>query len=115
MQVGPPLPAQPSLGFGNWSSSGKEAQVSVYVGMDVHRKRTQIAILNEDGTEVVNRNVDNGSVAMREVLEDLPQGTEVAFEAGYGWSWLLDLLQDLGHDPHLAHPGGCRAIASARL
>jgi transposase len=83
--------------------------------MDVHRKRTQVAVLDEDGTELVNSNVDNGSVAMRELLEDLPRGTEVAFEAGYGWSWVLDLLQDLGHEPHLAHPGGCRAIASARL
>lgn len=89
--------------------------MSVYVGMDVHRKRTQIAVLDEDGTELVNRNVDNGSVAMRELLEDVPSGTEVAFEAGYGWSWVLDMLQELGHEPHLAHPGGCRAIASARL
>lgn len=31
----------------------------VYVGMDVHRKRTQVAVLGEDRTQLMNRNVPN--------------------------------------------------------
>jgi transposase len=45
----------------------------------------------------------------------LPTGTPVAFEAAYGWSWLVELLEDYGFDPHLVHPLRCKAIASARL
>jgi transposase len=39
----------------------------------------------------------------------------VAFEAAYGWGWLVELLEDYGFDPHLVHPLRCKAIASARL
>ena len=42
-------------------------------------------------------------------------GTPVAFEAAYGWGWLVELLEDYGFDPHLVHPLRCKAIASARL
>ena len=49
------------------------------------------------------------------LIGDLPVGTPVAFEAAFGWGWLLRLLEDYGFDPHLVHPLQCKAIASARL
>jgi transposase len=39
----------------------------------------------------------------------------VAFEAAYGWGWLVELLEELELEPHLVHPSRCKAIASARL
>jgi hypothetical protein len=42
-------------------------------------------------------------------------GTPAAFEAAYGTSWLVELLEDYGFAPHLVHPSRCKAIASARL
>ena len=39
----------------------------------------------------------------------------MAFEAAFGWGWLVELLEDYGFDPHLVHPLRCKAIASARL
>jgi hypothetical protein len=35
--------------------------MSVYVGIDVHRKRSQVAVVTEDGTVQLNKNVVNGS------------------------------------------------------
>ncbi len=87
----------------------------VYVGLDVHRKRTQVAIVDERGQEVVNRNVPNDPGELTALLGALQAGTPVVFEAAYGWSWLVELLEDLDLEPHLAHPSGCKAIASARL
>jgi transposase len=49
------------------------------------------------------------------LIGDLPAGTPVAFEAAFGWGWLVHLLEDYGFDPHLVHPLRCKAIASARL
>jgi transposase len=49
------------------------------------------------------------------LIGGLPSGTAVAFEAAYGWGWLVELLDDFGFDPHLVHPLRCKAIASARL
>jgi hypothetical protein len=34
--------------------------MSVYVGIDVHRKRSQVAVVTEDGEVQFNRNVPNG-------------------------------------------------------
>jgi transposase len=49
------------------------------------------------------------------VLAGVEEGTPVVFEATYGWSWLLDLVEQMGLEPHLAHASGCKAIASSRL
>jgi transposase len=89
--------------------------MSVYVGIDVHRKRSQVAVVGEDGKVQLNRNVVNGQEPMLRLIGGLPAGTPVAFEAAYGWGWLVELLEDYGFDPHLVHPLRCKAIASARL
>ena len=89
--------------------------MSVYVGIDVHRKRSQVAVVTEDGQVQLNKNVVNGSGPFLRLIGDLPAGTPVAFGAAFGWSWLADLLEDYGFDRHLVHPLRCKAIASARL
>jgi transposase len=78
--------------------------MSVYVGIGVHRKRSQVAVINEGGEVLASRNVSNG---IQPVLG--------VFEAAFGWGWLVELLEDYGFDPHLVHPLQCKAIASARL
>src|SRR6266566_4628267 len=89
--------------------------MSVYVGMDVHRKRSQVAILDQAGAVQRNRNVPNDPAELQPILGGLPASTPVAFEAAYGWGWLVELLEGLELQPHLVHPPRCKAIASARL
>jgi Transposase len=89
--------------------------MSVYVGIDVHRKRSQVAVIDAQGEVLVNRNVPNGVEPILKVIGGLPPGTPAAFEAAFGTGWLVELLQDYGFDPHLVHPLRCKAIASARL
>jgi transposase len=89
--------------------------VNVYVGMDVHRKRSQVAIVDDAGVQQRNRNLANDPAKLIPVLGALAPGTPVAFEAAYGWGWLVELLEELELEPHLVHPSRCRAIASARL
>ena len=89
--------------------------MSVYVGIDVHRKRSQVAVVTEDGTVQLNKNTVNGTTPILRLIGDLPAGTPVASGAAFGWSWLADLLEDYGFEAHLVHPLRCKAIASARL
>src|SRR5215468_5339082 len=89
--------------------------MSVYVGIDVHRKRSQVAVINAKGEVLANRNVPNGAEPILKVIGGLPPGTAAAFEAAYGTSWLVELLEDYGFGPHLVHSSRCKAIASARL
>ena len=89
--------------------------MTVYVGMDVHRKRSQVAVVDDTGVLQRNRNVANDPAKLVPILGVLPPGTPVAFEAAYGWGWLVELLEELELEPHLVHPSRCQAIASARL
>jgi transposase len=72
-------------------------------------------VINEGGEVLANRNVPNGVEPILGVIGGLPPGTPAAFEAAYGWGWLVELLEDYGFSPHLVHPLRCKAIASARL
>jgi transposase len=74
-----------------------------------------VAVVAEDGKVQLNKNTVNGTEPLLRLIGDLPAGTPVAFEAAFGWGWLLRLLEDYGFDPHLVHPLQCKAIASARL
>ena len=62
VQAGPPSLLSPvSLGSRVKDELGKGGPVmSVYVGIDVHRKRSQVAVVTEDGKVQLNRNVVNG-------------------------------------------------------
>ena len=81
----------------------------------MHRKRSQVAVVNGDGQLQLNRNVVNGQEPMLRLIGGLSTGTPVAFEAAYGWGWLVELLEEYGFDPHMVHSLRCKAIASARL
>jgi hypothetical protein len=44
------------------------------VGIDVHRKRSQVAVVGEDGRVHLSRNVVNGSPSMLGLLGGWPVG-----------------------------------------
>ena len=73
--------------------------MSVYVGIDVHRKRSQVAVIDAEGGVLANRNVPNGAEPILKVIGGLPPGTPAAFEACYGTTWLVELLEDYGFAP----------------
>ena len=54
--------------------------MSVYVGIDVHRKRSQVAVINAKGEVLANRNVPNGAEPILKVIGGLPPGTPAEFE-----------------------------------
>jgi transposase len=87
----------------------------IYVGIDLHRKRSQIAALDEQGTEVLSRRVANDPEALKAILDELGGELRVALEATYGWEWLAELLEAEGHELHLSHPLRTKAIAAARV
>jgi transposase len=84
------------------------------VGIDLHRKRSHIAALDETGAQLLSRRIVNDPQTFLALLEDLGE-CRIALEATYGWEWLADVLQDAGYELHLAHPMRTKAIASARV
>jgi len=55
-----------------------------YVGLDVHRRRTQVAVIDDEGHELFNRNVVNDPERLGSLLSGLEPRSPVVLEAAYG-------------------------------
>src|SRR5262245_35872031 len=86
----------------------------VRVGVDLHKRMSQIAVLTADG-ELTQRCLPNDLAHLEPFFAQLPTPSPIAIEASGTWLWLVDLLERLGHQPVLSHPKETKAIASARL
>ena len=86
----------------------------VHVGVDLHKRMSQIAVLTEEG-EIAQRRLANDPAALQAFFGQLPPHTPVAIEASGTWWWLVDLLEGAGHQPVLSNPKQTKAIAAARL
>ena len=63
----------------------------VYVGIDLHRKRSHVAVIEEDGSQRLSRRLVNDSEVFRELFDELGEDATFALEATYGWEWLAEL------------------------
>ena len=86
------------------------------LGWDIHRKFSTVSVEQmtaEGEIEVVERARlgHEDREAMRRWLGRVPKHTPVALEAAYGWPWIADLLEEMGLEPHLAHPPAVKVLA----
>lgn len=88
----------------------------VYVGVDLHRKSSHVAIVDDEGALIASRRIPSRPEEFARIFGELdPAPISVAFEATYGWAWFADLLADAGIEAHMAHPLATKAISSARV
>jgi transposase len=89
----------------------------LYVGIDLHRKRSQLAVVDGAGELVRSRRVRSRPDEVSRVFGELPKDepVEAAFEATFGYGWLADLLADAGIPAHMAHPLATKAIGAGRV
>ena len=62
--------------------------MSRYVGIGLHRRRSVVVIMDQDGTRVSLRRIAN-SPFVSEAVADAGPDPEVVFEATWGWYWAL--------------------------
>lgn len=86
----------------------------VTVGVDLHKRTAQVAVLTPEG-EVAQHRLETNPQEIAQFFSRFPPHTPVAIEASATWWWLVDLLETLGHQPVLSHPKQTKAIAAARL
>ncbi len=88
----------------------------VYLGVDLHRKRSHVVALDDDGAVLLSRRIDNSPENFGRIFGELEAAPlRVAFEAAYGWGWFADLLTDCGIEAHMAHPLATKAISAGRV
>ena len=76
------------------------------VGMDLHRRRSVLVRMTEDGRKLETVRITNSPAALRREIAKAGQHPRVVVEATYGWYWAADVLEEAGAEVHLAHPLG---------
>jgi transposase len=89
--------------------------VSRYVGIDLHRRRSVVVILDPDGTKVSSKRIDNSPLELARAVGEAGPEPEVVLEATWGWYWAADALEEMGARVHLAHPLGVKGFENRRV
>ena len=87
-----------------------------YVGIDLHRRRSVVVVLNEDGERLSWSRIDNAPTNLAtEIVAAGGADAEVAMEACWGWYWAADVIAECGARLHLAHPLGIAGYENRRV
>jgi transposase len=98
---------------------GEETEMAVYVGIDVHKKYCQAALMNDNGRVVQELRFDNNSegatnlVTLAKSVD--PQIKAVLEPSANFWIRIYDKLEGEGVDVKLSNPLRTKAIAEARI
>src|SRR5579875_2910252 len=76
------------------------------VGMDLHRRRSVLVRMSEDGRKLGTKRIINSPAGLRAAIAEAGAAPRVVVEATYGWYWAADVLEQAGAEVHLAHPLG---------
>jgi len=83
-----------------------QSNLPVYVGLDYHRRRTQVCVVSREGEALCNRSVASQTGAIVSVIERCGAPAVVAIEACSGAAQLAhELIEEAGLPARLTHPG----------
>jgi len=85
----------------------------MFVGLDVHKKYTEVAIVDEEGVVTDQKRIENEPGLIEEFSKRLNNAT-VVLESSSSWYWLYEILFRK-HSVVLSNPAKTTAIASAKL
>jgi len=85
------------------------------VGMDLHRRRSVLVRMTEDGRRLGTARITNSPPELRKAIAQAGKAPRVVLEATYGWYWAADVLKAAGAEVHLAHPLGVKAFSYRRV
>jgi len=85
------------------------------VGMDLHRRRSVLVRMAEDGHKLSTVRIANSPARLAAEIKRAGLHPKVVLEACYGWYWAADTLTAAGAEVHLAHPLGVREFSHRRV
>jgi transposase len=85
------------------------------VGMDLHRRRSVLVRMTEDGRKLGTARITNSPARLTAEIRRAGLHPQVVLEACYGWYWAADVLEAADAEVHLAHPLGVKAFACRRV
>jgi transposase len=88
----------------------------IHVGMDVHKRFSEVAALDDAGLVVDRRKLfHDDPAALAEYFRRLFPEAKVTLEATRNWYWILEAIEAEGLPVKLAHPRRVRLIAESAM
>ena len=75
-----------------------------YIGDDAHKKYSIFRAVNEKGQVGSAERVEHDKELYRKYLSTLPEGSPIAIESVGNWYWMVEAMEQAGHQPILVHP-----------
>lgn len=89
--------------------------MTFYCGIDLHAKKSQVCIIDEDGKKVKEENLSNDLSLICQFLKPFGRDVHIVIEATINWYWIVDGLQEEEYDVGLAHSLGLHMITKAKV
>jgi transposase len=89
----------------------------LYVGIDYHKRYSQVNAVDERGRRKAHVRLPNDFVQIQNFFLTLGEPCKAVLEAGWNWGVMYDWLERIEniHEIQLAHPYRTRAIAAAQV
>lgn len=86
------------------------------IGIDSHRRYSQITVMETDGHIVERQKVNNDRASLTKVLKPYAEpDTQAVLESGWNWGLVYDMINSCIDDVKVAHPLKVKAIAEAKI
>jgi transposase len=80
------------------------------LGCDVHKRYSQIAVLDEVGQVCQQDRLNHSPEILQEYFGQFPEGTPVAFETVGNWYWIAEAIEAAGCEPLLTHAAKAKVM-----
>ena len=85
------------------------------VGVDLGKRKSQFAVVDEQGKVLVERKLPNQRTVIEAFLHSLPKPIQVGCETCLNSYWLVDILEELNIPIHVGHALKLKLIAQSRV
>lgn len=90
-------------------------KTTYYSGIDLHKRTSYIATVNQKGDTVKEANLKNHPLAITRYFAELEGEHKAVVESTFNWYWLADLLEHQNIELTLAHAKYLKAITYAKV
>ncbi len=92
-----------------------KAENIMYVGIDLHKKFHQVAVMNNKGKITRNEKIENTQQAIRQMFSKIPLSASIVMESSSVWYGVYRFMTDvLGYKVVLSNPYLTKAIAASK-
>ena len=86
----------------------------LYVGMDVHEKKSTFCVLDQNGKKLRSRTVHGPSSKVLPELAQIKEQFAICYEASTGYGYLYERLAQIADRVVVGHPGHLRLIFNSK-